>query len=167
MDRRPGQSEGHSSLARRVVRFVLGCLALFLALRSVALADVPFASSPGVVAKYVSEQPCVIVETRPFEFEIEVYGLRPARQYNAIALITQPGYTSVFLATSALGNRMADGAQRYRFYVENGMVSASLGTYRLGLVFVSNDPADAVQNSTGTGITNGARADVIDCTVSR
>jgi len=154
-------------LARGAVRFVLGCGVLILALRLPAFSDPPFATSPGLVAKYVSAQPCVIVETRPFEFEIEVYGLRPTRQYNAIALITQPGYTSVFLATSALGDRMADGGQRYRFYVESSMVSASLGTYRLGLVFVSNDPADVVQNSIGTGITNGARADVTDCTVTR
>jgi len=134
-------------------------------LRSLASAAVPFDSTRGVTAKYTTSTSCTFSESRPFEFEVDVYGL--TRPYNAVALITQPGRTSVFLATSALGDRLADGGRRYRFYVENNTVSASPGSYRLGLVLVSGDPADLVQTAAGTSITNGARADVIDCTVTR
>ncbi|HTV72462.1 MAG TPA: hypothetical protein VME66_02000 [Candidatus Acidoferrales bacterium] len=148
-----------------MVRFAVTCAVIFLTLGSWASAAVPFDSTRGVTAKYMTATSCMFSESRPFEFEVDVYGL--TRPYNAVALITQTGHTSVFLATSALGDRMTDGGRRYRFYVENNTVSATAGSYRLGLVLVSADPADLVQTSTGTSITNGARADVIDCTVTR
>jgi len=152
-------------MASGAVRSVVSCAALFLAAVSLAVADVPWSSSTGVTAKYVTARSCAFSESRPFEFEVDVYGL--TRPYNAVALATQVGYTSVFLATSALGDRMADGGQRYRFFVESNKVFATPGVYRLGLVFISNNPADFWRSSNGSGVANGARADVTDCTVTR